>query len=91
MVVVVVGAFSVANLAAGAKGPAAVGLVQPLVLGKQALQIGAGTFLFKEVLGCEIVAFKLAMCRHGAIHCVDAGIYSAAADSSPVSCSACIG
>ena len=42
---------SVSTLARGAKGPASVGLVAPLVLGKQALQIGAGMFLFKQGLG----------------------------------------
>ena len=75
---------SVGTLAEGAKGPASVGLVQPLVLGKQALQMGAGACnLFCTDCMCTWPS-PLVASRHGAVHCVRAVGNSAAADSPAV-------
>ena len=76
---------SVAILAGGAKGPAAVGLVAPLVLGKQALQMGAGMFNLPRA-GRYRRAWRVHMLmpRHGTVRRVHAVVHGAAGDSAAV-------
>ena len=75
---------SVGSLAEGAKGPASVGLVQPLVLGKQALQIGAGLLSSVSADCMSIWPIPLVASRHGTVYSVNALGDSAAADSAAV-------